>query len=145
LIEAVCDLARKLGRHRIALLVEVDSAAAKRLYERLGFCTDYTKCIAGQEYFHMVRSLCCTKKPDRDSKRENFQVAAIVADVGPNPQSASSSSSWPLPLKKVSMGIQSNALSTSRPVLINDIKRADLSSPALKGTKSKLAMANFFI
>ena len=57
LIEAVCDLARKLGHHRIALLVEVDSAAAKRLYERLGFCTDYTKWIAGQEYFHMVRSL----------------------------------------------------------------------------------------
>ena len=57
LIEAGCDWARKLGHHRMALLVEVDHAAAKRLYERLGFCTDYTKRIAGQEYFHMVRSL----------------------------------------------------------------------------------------
>jgi ribosomal protein S18 acetylase RimI-like enzyme len=57
LIEAGCDRARKLGHHRIALLVEVDSAAAKRLYERLGFSTDYTKRIAGQEYFHMVRTL----------------------------------------------------------------------------------------
>jgi ribosomal protein S18 acetylase RimI-like enzyme len=56
LIEAGCDRARKLGHHRIALLVEVD-AAAKRLYERVGFCTDYRKWIAGQEYFHMVRSL----------------------------------------------------------------------------------------
>jgi hypothetical protein len=36
-------------------------AAAKRLYERLGFCTDYTNRIAGQEYFHMARSLSCTK------------------------------------------------------------------------------------
>ena len=43
--------------HRMALLVEVDHAVAKRLYERLGFCTDYTKRIAGQEYFHMVRGL----------------------------------------------------------------------------------------
>jgi ribosomal protein S18 acetylase RimI-like enzyme len=57
LIEAGCDRARKLGHRRIALLVEVDHARAKRLYERLGFCTDYTKRIAGQEYFHMVRSL----------------------------------------------------------------------------------------
>jgi ribosomal protein S18 acetylase RimI-like enzyme len=57
LIEAGCDRARKRGHHRMALLVEVDHAAAKRLYERLGFCTDYTKRIAGQEYFHMVRSL----------------------------------------------------------------------------------------
>jgi ribosomal protein S18 acetylase RimI-like enzyme len=57
LIEAGCDQARKLGHHRIALLIEVDNAAAKPLYERVGFCTDYTKRIAGQEYFHMVRSL----------------------------------------------------------------------------------------
>jgi ribosomal protein S18 acetylase RimI-like enzyme len=57
LIEAGCDRARKLGHHRIALLVEVDSAAPKRLYERVGFCTDCTKEIAGREYFHMVRSL----------------------------------------------------------------------------------------
>ena len=41
----------------MALLVEVDHAAAKRFYERLGFCTDYIKRIAGQEYFHMVRGL----------------------------------------------------------------------------------------
>ena len=34
LIEAGCDRARKLGHHRIALLIEVDSAAAKPLYER---------------------------------------------------------------------------------------------------------------
>jgi ribosomal protein S18 acetylase RimI-like enzyme len=57
LIEAGCDRARNLGHHRMALLVEVDHAAAIRLYERLGFCTDYTKLIVGQEYFHMVRSL----------------------------------------------------------------------------------------
>src|SRR5271165_493706 len=57
LIEAGCDRARKLGHHRIALLIEVDNAAAKPLYERLRFCTDYTKRIAGHEYFHMIRSL----------------------------------------------------------------------------------------
>jgi ribosomal protein S18 acetylase RimI-like enzyme len=57
LIEAGFDRARKLGHHRIALLIEVDNAAAKPLYERLGFCKDYTKRIAGQEYFHMVRGL----------------------------------------------------------------------------------------
>jgi ribosomal protein S18 acetylase RimI-like enzyme len=57
LIEAGCDRARKLGHHRMALLIEVDNAAAKPLYERLGFCTDYTKRISRQEYFHMVRSL----------------------------------------------------------------------------------------
>jgi ribosomal protein S18 acetylase RimI-like enzyme len=57
LIEAVCDRARKLRHNRIALLVEVDHVPAIRLYERVGFCTDYTKRIAGQEYFHMVRSL----------------------------------------------------------------------------------------
>jgi ribosomal protein S18 acetylase RimI-like enzyme len=54
LIEAGCDRARKLGYHRMALLVEIDHAAAKRLYERVGFCTDYTKRIAGQEYFHIA-------------------------------------------------------------------------------------------
>jgi hypothetical protein len=32
----------------------VDNAAAKRLYERVGFCTDYTKLIAGQEYCHIA-------------------------------------------------------------------------------------------
>ena len=57
LIEAACDHARKLGHRRMALLVEVDHAPAKQLYERLGFCADYTKQIAGQEYFHMVRHL----------------------------------------------------------------------------------------
>jgi ribosomal protein S18 acetylase RimI-like enzyme len=57
LIEAGCDRARKLGHERIALLVEVDNAAAKRLYERLGFRADFTKWIAGEDYVHMVRSL----------------------------------------------------------------------------------------
>ena len=56
LIEAGCNRGRKLGHMRIALLVEID-AAAKRLYDRLGFYADYTKWIVGQEYFHMVRSL----------------------------------------------------------------------------------------
>jgi ribosomal protein S18 acetylase RimI-like enzyme len=56
LIEAGCDRARSLGHRRMALLVETD-AAAKRLYERLGFQVDYTKWLAGQEYFHMVKSL----------------------------------------------------------------------------------------
>ncbi len=57
LIEAACDLARNRGFLRIALLVDVDSAAVKGLYERLGFRTDSTKQIEGQAYFHMVRSL----------------------------------------------------------------------------------------
>ncbi len=57
LIEAGCDRARKLGHIRMALLVEVDNAAAKRLYERAGFCSDYTRWIAGKEYFHMIRNL----------------------------------------------------------------------------------------
>lgn len=57
LVEAVCDRARALGRQRIALLVESDAPGPKRLYERLGFRVGYTKQIAGQEYFHMVREL----------------------------------------------------------------------------------------
>jgi ribosomal protein S18 acetylase RimI-like enzyme len=57
LIEAGCDKARQLGHPSLALLVEVDHAPAIRLYERLGFCTDYIKRIAGVDYFHMVRSL----------------------------------------------------------------------------------------
>jgi ribosomal protein S18 acetylase RimI-like enzyme len=57
LIEAACDRARKLGHRRMALMVELDHAPAIRLYERLGFRTDYIKRIAGQDYFHMVRSL----------------------------------------------------------------------------------------
>jgi ribosomal protein S18 acetylase RimI-like enzyme len=56
LIEAWCDRAREIGHHRLALLVDVENAAAKRLYERLGFCADYTKWIGGREYFHMARS-----------------------------------------------------------------------------------------
>jgi ribosomal protein S18 acetylase RimI-like enzyme len=57
LIEAGCDRARKLGHRRMALIVEVDHTPAIRLYERLGFRTDYIRRIAGQEYFHMVRGL----------------------------------------------------------------------------------------
>jgi len=57
LIEAGCDRARKFGHRRMALIVEVDYSPAIRLYERLGFRTDYIRRIAGQEYFHMVRSL----------------------------------------------------------------------------------------
>ncbi len=57
LIEAGWDWARNSGHLRMALLVEVDHAPAIRLYERLGFRTDYIKRIAGQDYFHMVRSL----------------------------------------------------------------------------------------
>ena len=57
LIEAGCNRARKYGHLRVGILVEVDNAAAKRLYERLGFRSEFTKWIAGQEYFHMVRSL----------------------------------------------------------------------------------------
>ena len=57
LIEAGCDRARVLGHLRMALLLESENAAAKRLYERLGFQADGTKCLAGEEYFHMVKSL----------------------------------------------------------------------------------------
>lgn len=56
LIKAGCDWARSLGHQRIALLVEKD-ATTKRLYERHGFQADDTKWLAGQEYFHMVKSL----------------------------------------------------------------------------------------
>jgi ribosomal protein S18 acetylase RimI-like enzyme len=57
LIEAGCDRARQLQHSRIALLVEVDNPAAKRLYDRLGFRADYTRLLAGHEYTHMVLSL----------------------------------------------------------------------------------------
>jgi ribosomal protein S18 acetylase RimI-like enzyme len=57
LIEAGCDKARQIGHPRMSLLVEVDHAPAIRLYERVGFCTDYIKRIAGEDYFHMARSL----------------------------------------------------------------------------------------
>ena len=57
MIEAACECARKLAHHPLALLVEVGHAPTIRLYERLGFCVDYTKQIAGQDYFHMVRRL----------------------------------------------------------------------------------------
>jgi ribosomal protein S18 acetylase RimI-like enzyme len=57
LIEAGCDRARQLGHRRMALVVEVDHAPAIRLYQRLGFCADYVRRMAGQEYFHMVRIL----------------------------------------------------------------------------------------
>jgi ribosomal protein S18 acetylase RimI-like enzyme len=57
LIEAGCDRARQLKHSRIALLVQADSPAPKRLYDRLGFRADYTRLVAGHEYFHMVLSL----------------------------------------------------------------------------------------
>ena len=44
----------------VGLVIFYDGAGVpgpKRLYERLGFRVDYTKWIAGQEYFHMVREL----------------------------------------------------------------------------------------
>jgi GNAT superfamily N-acetyltransferase len=49
LIEAGCDRAPSYlpsGRG--------GPCAGQRLYERVGFCTDYTKRIAGQEYFHIA-------------------------------------------------------------------------------------------
>ncbi len=57
LIEACYNRAREFGHHRIGLLVDVNNASAKRLYERLEFRSDSTKWIAGEEYIHMVRSL----------------------------------------------------------------------------------------
>jgi ribosomal protein S18 acetylase RimI-like enzyme len=57
LIEAGCDWARRLNHSSVALLVEVDNPAAKRLYDRLGFRADYTRLLAGHEYFHMVLHL----------------------------------------------------------------------------------------
>jgi ribosomal protein S18 acetylase RimI-like enzyme len=53
LIEAGCDRARRLGHLRIALLVEVDTPAAKRLYERLGFRSLNSK----REYIRPVSRL----------------------------------------------------------------------------------------
>jgi ribosomal protein S18 acetylase RimI-like enzyme len=57
LIEASCEHARKLGRSRIGLLVDIENTGAKRLYERLEFRTQGRKQIAGDEYFHMIRNL----------------------------------------------------------------------------------------
>jgi ribosomal protein S18 acetylase RimI-like enzyme len=57
LIEAGCDYARQFGHSRFALLLDLDNASAKRLYDRLGFQADGTKWIAGKEYYHMVREL----------------------------------------------------------------------------------------
>lgn len=57
LIEAGCERARALGHHRLALLVEVQSAAIKGLYLRVGFREEYTKWIEGHEYFYMARCL----------------------------------------------------------------------------------------
>jgi ribosomal protein S18 acetylase RimI-like enzyme len=57
LIEASCEHARKLGRSRIGLLVDIENAGAKRLYERIEFRTQGRKQIAGDEYFHMIRNL----------------------------------------------------------------------------------------
>jgi GNAT superfamily N-acetyltransferase len=88
LIEAGCDRACKLGHHRIALLIEVDNAAAKPLYERLGFCTDYTKRIVGQEYFHMVEFVMYQGTRAVLQSGKNFQVPAMIADVGPGPRVA---------------------------------------------------------
>jgi ribosomal protein S18 acetylase RimI-like enzyme len=57
LIEASCEHARKLGYHRLGLLVDIDNPGAKRLYERLEFRIEGRKQIAGAEYLHMVRHL----------------------------------------------------------------------------------------
>jgi len=88
LIEAGCDRGRNLGHQRIALLIEVDDAAAKPLYERLGFCTDYTKRIVGQEYFHMVEFVMYQGTRAVLQSGKNFQVPAMIADVGPGPRVA---------------------------------------------------------
>jgi ribosomal protein S18 acetylase RimI-like enzyme len=57
LIEASCEQARKFGRDRIGLLVDIENSGAKRLYERLEFRTQGRRQIAGDEYFHMIRNL----------------------------------------------------------------------------------------
>lgn len=57
LIEAACQRGREQGHHRIALLVDLSNAGAKRLYEKLGFTVAGTKSIGEEEYFHMVRGL----------------------------------------------------------------------------------------
>jgi ribosomal protein S18 acetylase RimI-like enzyme len=57
LIEASCGQARKLGRDRIGLLVDLGNPGAKRLYERLQFRVIGRKQIAGDEYLHMIRDL----------------------------------------------------------------------------------------
>ena len=61
LIEASCEQARRLGRDRIGLLVDIENSGAKRLYERLEFRTQGRKQIAGYEYFHMVRDLAASR------------------------------------------------------------------------------------
>jgi len=61
LIEASCEQARRLGRDRIGLLVDIGNSGAKRLYERLEFRTQGGKQIAGYEYFHMVRDLAASR------------------------------------------------------------------------------------
>jgi ribosomal protein S18 acetylase RimI-like enzyme len=61
LIEASCEQARRLGRDRIGLLVDIGNSGAKRLYERLEFRTQGRKQIGGYEYFHMVRDLAASR------------------------------------------------------------------------------------
>jgi ribosomal protein S18 acetylase RimI-like enzyme len=61
LIEASCEQARRIGRDRIGLLVDIENSGAKRLYERLDFRTEGRKQIAGYEYFHMVRDLAASR------------------------------------------------------------------------------------
>jgi hypothetical protein len=68
----------------MALLVELDHAAAKRLYERAGFCMDYTKRIAGQETFTWCR-VCDAPKASgpRFEAGRISRVTAIIADADP--------------------------------------------------------------
>jgi RimJ/RimL family protein N-acetyltransferase len=57
----------------MALLVEVDNAAAKRLYKRLGFRAAYTKRIAGQEYWYGAYSA-----PRRTAKNLNPSIRSVL-------------------------------------------------------------------
>jgi ribosomal protein S18 acetylase RimI-like enzyme len=100
LIKAACDRARKLGHHRIALLVEVDHEAAKRLYERVGFCMDYYKADRGTRILSHGTEFVMYQGVRAVQSGKNFQVSATVVDSDPNPRNAPSSFSRSLRRRK---------------------------------------------
>jgi ribosomal protein S18 acetylase RimI-like enzyme len=51
------EMAYKNGYPKLALNVEFENEAAKRLYERVGFKTVKTTFIMGKPFHHMVKNL----------------------------------------------------------------------------------------
>ena len=57
MLRAFADHARGQGATRVGLLVDVNKAAAQRLYTRLGFVVQGQKPLSGGFYHHMVLAL----------------------------------------------------------------------------------------